>query len=766
MANILQNHPLRFSIAASSSIPWIYLGQFWLTLKEDGSKYRITFSIAASSSIPWIYLGQFWLTLKEDGSKYRITFVLDRKEFTMTLDDFRMIFQLPQATNNNHERFVAAPKFSEMVPLFLNDLGFTLELISPSNFKTTGSYNHGRHLARCLHDVLPHEPLVMINRLCRSCRCYIVLLTMCIFTKLITGHYMTAYPEISKRVRDKYHNLEHDEMVKSIFNSGKNKAGVGMKIPSWMITDEMKLTENYRIIAEQKSHDDLEAEQNVEKVKEHLAGEEIEKMVEGTENVEEDEFVNYVLHSQNDLGIRLDTESYKEIPEVEKTTVVQPVNVIEEEEESTKDDYEFRRRVKGKHVEESRHTLSPTTIRSLRIHSTLISSDIEKLNELTVTDSTPSSSLPKPSYSIKPSYSLQPKTGCFKWHKSFFEQLKDAIQRERENIRAEFTSQINNVITNQIPSQVDSSFRSYMQNHVFHVHPTQASKASVHEQQYQLYLTLKDDLQLQQADLLIWQALKIKFKGLIANNTSCRSSFIRPRDQDDHHDDAHLEGENSAKRQKISEHETYVFGESSSGQADECDPSPSTSGNQEQLYDFDFWTGKYATDNDELPTEKVSQEIVEEMSEIVDEVKLRKVVDEMLRQRCTSGDEHQYHIDQMQNFLKNDIVWESIKETLTLPFLLKPTPVVQSCQRDPKALALSLVNQDLLYLKKGNSGPENFMLSLHKFPVVIFPDDDIKERTSTWVDKCMKKFNPYARYSIEHWKNPHAKIFYIKRQKN
>ncbi|GKF83730.1 hypothetical protein Tco_0248628, partial [Tanacetum coccineum] len=101
----------------------------------------------------------------------------------------------------------------------------------------------------------------------------------------------------------------------------------------------------------------------------------------------------------------------------------------------------------------------------------------------------------------------------------------------------------------------------------------------------------------------------------------------------------------------------------------------------------------------------------------VDEAKMHKVVNEMLRQRCTSGDEHQYHIDQMQNFLKNDIVWESRKEILTLPFPLKPTSVVQSCQRDPKSPALSLVNQDLLYLKKGNSVPKKFVLSLHKFHV-------------------------------------------------
>ncbi|GJR27730.1 hypothetical protein Tco_1103962 [Tanacetum coccineum] len=60
------------------------------------------FNIAASSSVLWIYLGQLWHTLKEDGSKYRLSFMVDKKELTLTLDDFRTIFQLPQATNNNH----------------------------------------------------------------------------------------------------------------------------------------------------------------------------------------------------------------------------------------------------------------------------------------------------------------------------------------------------------------------------------------------------------------------------------------------------------------------------------------------------------------------------------------------------------------------------------------------------------------------------------------------------------------------------------------
>ncbi|GJX89591.1 hypothetical protein Tco_0341605, partial [Tanacetum coccineum] len=76
---------------------------------------------------------------------------------------------------------------------------------------------------------------------------------------------------------------------------------------------------------------------------------------------------------------------------------------------------------------------------------------------------------------------------------------------------------------------------------------------------------------------------------------------------------------------------------------------------------------------------------------------------------------------------------ESRKEILVSPHPRKITPLVQSCQRDPEAPALSLINQDLLYLKKGNSGPKKIVLSLHKFPAIVFNDDDIEERTSRWV---------------------------------
>ncbi|GJT57005.1 hypothetical protein Tco_0992059 [Tanacetum coccineum] len=137
--------------------------------------------------------------------------------------------------------------------------------------------------------------------------------------------------------------------------------------------------------------------------------------------------------------------------------------------------------------------------------------------------------------------------------------IAKAILQERGNIQAEISSQIQKAIDNQIHSQVDASVRSYMSGHILHVHPAQTQTLSVPKQQYQLYLFMKDNPQLQQQDIAIWLALQMKFENLQVQQTTCRPSAVHPRDQDDPHDDVHLEGENSAKRQKTSEYFVCVW---------------------------------------------------------------------------------------------------------------------------------------------------------------------------------------------------------------
>ncbi|GKD35734.1 hypothetical protein Tco_1251243 [Tanacetum coccineum] len=215
--NIIKNHPLRFSIAASSSVPWIYMAQFWHTLKEDGSKYRLRF-------------------------------MLDKKELTLTLDDFRQIFHLTQATTNNHNSFVPPPSFSDMPWQTLCKI-----LSKCLTTRVTGWDQPPLQIMQMLYcfvnDIHVDYAELLWEGLYYSLHHPTSSIPYPRFTKIIVSHYMTIFPDISRRARDMYHNLQDDDIMKNIFNSGRHKNKVGVQIPAWMITDEMNQTEHYRMTA-------------------------------------------------------------------------------------------------------------------------------------------------------------------------------------------------------------------------------------------------------------------------------------------------------------------------------------------------------------------------------------------------------------------------------------------------------------------------------------------------------------------------------------
>ncbi|GJY38696.1 hypothetical protein Tco_0425060 [Tanacetum coccineum] len=339
------------------------------------------------------------------------------------------------------------------------------------------------------------------------------------FTKIIVDYYMTKHADISQRIHDNYHRVKNDDLVKNIFNSGKNKDGAGMNIPDWMLTADMKLTDHYKMhnaifrvdvpttqsqpikstqgthrtpspprspnpintegestveidvtnlhetiqisIATQRSLQDFKAKQNVEMVQEHIVDEELEKLLDGNDNVNVDEFMNDIFNNQEDPGTRVEPRSDKEIPEVEIDADLVPVNSNEEEEESAEEMLIKRRREKGKGIEESRSSPPPRPIRSPRTHIAPLSTDKEKLQELTtitddaslstakeklqeltVTDPTPSSSTPSSSLP-------KPKTG--KRQDNVVAMIVEAIQKERKNLRTEVISHFNDVVANHIP---------------------------------------------------------------------------------------------------------------------------------------------------------------------------------------------------------------------------------------------------------------------------------------------------------------------------
>nr|GEY82685.1 hypothetical protein [Tanacetum cinerariifolium] len=447
------------------------------------------------------------------------------------------------------------------------------------------------------------------------------------FTKIITYHYMIKHPYISRRIHDNYHRVKNDDLV-TIFNSSKNKEGEGMtpnaprppnpitiegessaqckstvvifRVPRRQDIDTPILTgaeidvtnfaETIQMsIATQRSIEDFEAQQNVKKLKSTWWMKRLRILWKG-------QIIPYAKKSVDDVTVTND----------------------EVEEESIGDEFELKKRDKGKGIEESKDTHPPTPIRSPRSHISLLSTDKEtlqewtvivqdapssldkeKLKELTVTDPTPSSSPPKPETV------------------DVAAMIAETTYKECENLRADISLQVTNALANNIPAQ------------------------------FQMNLIMKDDEKLRNDDLSICWSLKIKFDKLTPSAAPCRTDFVHTRDHENHlDDDARPEGESSAKRQKMPECGTYSVRESSSEQAMDQEPNPSG-----------------------------------------------------------SGEEHKYHADQMQNYLKSDIFWKARRK-----------------------------------------GPKKYTLSLHKFLAVPFPDDDIKERISRWDFGNVEKYNKDVKY--------------------
>ncbi|GKE43446.1 hypothetical protein Tco_1470730 [Tanacetum coccineum] len=303
-------------------------------------------------------------------------------------------------------------------------------------------------------------------------------------------------------------------------------------------------------------------------------------------------------------GTRIEPRSDKESPEVEIAkekeveisqetkeeiiNIIIPVNVTDEDEEITDEVYELKRMEKGKLVEETRNSPIATPIRSPRIislfktkptrfkryksffhelqgrygylfahlrarfmprksfntladnlHDVMVETlptMVDKHIKEQVTKQVPEQVRNQVLVYVAEGLILERKKA-----KEETERLiAKAILQEHRNIQAQISTQIKNAIANVIHSQVDASVRSYMSGHILHVLPAQSQTSFVPDQQYQL------------------------------------SPAIRPRDQDDPHDDAHPKGENSANRQKTLEYEAYVSGESSSGQDLQEELAPST----------------------------------------------------------------------------------------------------------------------------------------------------------------------------------------------
>ncbi|GJZ40772.1 hypothetical protein Tco_0587658 [Tanacetum coccineum] len=162
------------------------------------------------------------------------------------------------------------------------------------------------------------------------------------FTKIIVDHILTENPNITKRLNEPYHRVANDEVVKSIFNYGKQK-GLGMRIPD--APKKSTIIRIPRIRQPDPKTPILTAAQIDIAIEEHLMDEDIEKIVEGDEESNDNKFVNDIHNSQEDLDTRIEPESHKESPKAEKS--VNLMSIDEEVKEESTEDLLTRKKGKG-----------------------------------------------------------------------------------------------------------------------------------------------------------------------------------------------------------------------------------------------------------------------------------------------------------------------------------------------------------------------------------------------------------------------------------
>ncbi|GJW96050.1 hypothetical protein Tco_0177858 [Tanacetum coccineum] len=217
-----------------------------------------------------------------------------------------------------------------------------------------------------------------------------------------------------------------------------------MKIPDWVISDEIEAHRDYRNVcevfgidlslAEHKSQEEQEARENVELVNKHLASEEIEKMVDEPKNVIDDSPIpRKMIKIFPTLGRRR-----KYIDEVYKLT-----------RRGKRKDY-YRRELwifVLNHSEAKFLSGSHMLLFAVSSPGRLL---LERQQNKEETDKM----IAKP------------------W------------LQEHGRLQAKISSQIQQAIDNHIPSLVDEFVRNYMSGHILYVHPAQPQTTSVPEQQY------------------------------------------------------------------------------------------------------------------------------------------------------------------------------------------------------------------------------------------------------------------------------------------
>ncbi|GJW96957.1 hypothetical protein Tco_0178765 [Tanacetum coccineum] len=189
IGQILLNHPLSYALTPTADVLVVYLQQFWRTV----------------SKVP--------------DTEDTIKFMLDTKEFTYTVDMFRVTLYFPVETPKNP---FFAPVNIQTIEAFMNKVGYQGVVDKVGAFYT-------KNLAQPWQTMFKKKEAIQYLR----------------FIKLIIADLMKKFLDIPQRINEDYHSIKDDTPLVRVYTT-RNVLVRGMLIPDEFLTAEIRATYDFK----------------------------------------------------------------------------------------------------------------------------------------------------------------------------------------------------------------------------------------------------------------------------------------------------------------------------------------------------------------------------------------------------------------------------------------------------------------------------------------------------------------------------------------
>ena len=232
-----------------------------------------------TSTVPEVYILQFWKDFKPSKDQKSITVRIDSRDIKFKVSTLRMVLGLQAEGSKDAPTFTNPPSLSEVVS-FLRKLGYDeskekITLLKTINRKyipqpwltlfailtnsITGRQSGHEHPSLRLLQFfwgvinkanIDYAQLIWDDMLFQADgikKQEDKKVPFSRFTKLLVRHFMNKYSDIDPRIDDKQHTPSMDILLSSARVQTTSTTKRGMRIPECLLTDEVRATEAYNI---------------------------------------------------------------------------------------------------------------------------------------------------------------------------------------------------------------------------------------------------------------------------------------------------------------------------------------------------------------------------------------------------------------------------------------------------------------------------------------------------------------------------------------